>query len=139
MQHAIAGLDHALEFLAMRHVTFVAYTHDDDRPLLRRAVFEQRADRRDADTAGNQDHGRSPGLLDRENAVGTLKYDSGPRSGPQNARRVLAELLDREADAARRGGSRHRERMRLPPQVACHHADVEVLAAGDAHPAKSGS
>ena len=99
---------------------------------VRGQVVEQRADRRDADAAGDEHDALGVPRVGREHAVRALGDDARAGAQPGERAAVVAEVLDRDAEVARVGAGRQRVGVGVPPHLRREEAPAEELPAADA-------
>ena len=115
------------------------HTHDDNGPLVGRAVRQNRADDGETDPAAHEQDGAPLGAVGGEPAVRALEDNPGTRRHSRHLVGSVAAQLDGESQHTIAGARRQRDRMGLPPQVRGHHAQQEELTgAGVAQASTSG-
>src|SRR6202521_921015 len=129
MNRSAAFPNELFEFVAEYNIIPGAGAIDErDRVFLRRYVFDQCSEGRDADAARDQKHLGAALPLRGEKAVWTLDRDPRARVEPLQPAAIVADALDGEAEKAVVERSRERERVGPPPAVARQETPPEILA-----------
>ena len=125
-EHQASFSGKLLELAPEHDVALIGYAVDDDDVTAH--VFHQRADGRDADATGDQEHLLSFAGGFGEHAEGALGDHARPRGHVSERSGEVAERLDGDPEGTSVGHSRERERVRRPPTLAVEKPPQEELA-----------